>query len=550
MVEIADDHYELDVSRARIFLEWSPRHSLLATLPIMIEGLKADPPGWYKDNKLNPAVVAAADTELQEAVERQPASDHPAVQAADAEVEREHRRMLWAHLANVALGLWLVVSPFAYGLFDPAGGVAAPPAAGRELPSPELRNTWLAWSEMASGLAVIVLSCFTMARPRSWAPWATALIGLWLLFAPLVFWTTNAAAYAVDTLIATFIIVFAVMVPPQPGISQEALTSPADVPLGWSYSPSSYVQRVPIVGLAFIGLFISRYLAAFQLGHIESVWDPFFSGNGGGRNGSEIVVTSSVSKAFPIADAGFGAVAYILDVLTGAVGDQRRWRTMPWLVLLFGFLIVPLGAVSVYFIIIQPTIIGALCALCLAQAAVTVLLIPYSVDEVLATAQYLWQSKRAGRSFWRSLIFGGPAFSEERDPVQGLDMPVSQSMREFLGGGVTYPWTLVVCVLIGIYLLCTRLLVGVEPPLYFSDHVAGCLLLVIAVTSLAEVARPVRLLNVPLGLWVAASPFFLEGGNSAAMIADVLAGLAVAVLSLPRGTRSQEHYGGWDAYLI
>src|SRR5215217_239923 len=130
MVEIADDHYELDVSRARNFLEWSPRHSLLATLPIMIEGLKADPPGWYKDNKLNPAVVAAADTELQEAVERQPDSDHPAVQAADAEVEREHRRMLWAHLANVALGLWLVVSPFAYGLFDPAGGVAAPPAAG------------------------------------------------------------------------------------------------------------------------------------------------------------------------------------------------------------------------------------------------------------------------------------------------------------------------------------------------------------------------------------------------------------------------------------
>ena len=117
---------------------------------------------------------------------------------------------------------------------------------------------------------------------------------------------------------------------------------------------------------------------AFQLGHIDGLWDPFFSGSGGGRNGSEAVVTSSVSKAFPIADAGFGAVAYVLDVLTGAIGDQRRWRTMPWLVLLFGLLIVPLGAVSVYFIIIQPTVIGALCALCLAQATVTVVLIPYS----------------------------------------------------------------------------------------------------------------------------------------------------------------------------
>src|SRR5829696_2497870 len=83
----------------------------------------------------------------------------------------------------------------------------------RRLPGVSSRRPWLAWSEMASGLAVIVLSCVAVARERSWAPWATALIGLWLLFAPLVFWTTNAAAYAVDTLIGTFIIVFAVMVP-------------------------------------------------------------------------------------------------------------------------------------------------------------------------------------------------------------------------------------------------------------------------------------------------------------------------------------------------
>jgi uncharacterized membrane protein len=87
-----------------------------------------------------------------------------------------------------------------------------------------------------------------------------------------------------------------------------------------------------------------------------------------------------VSHAFPIPDAGFGAIAYVLDILTGAAGDRRRWRTMPWLVLLFGLLIVPLGAVSVGFIIIQPTVIGTLCTLCLVQAAVTVVLIPYSVD--------------------------------------------------------------------------------------------------------------------------------------------------------------------------
>ncbi len=550
MVEIADDHYELDTSRARTLVEWGPRRSLLATLPAMIEALKDDPTDWYEDNKLNPALVAAADTELQEVVERLPSPNDPSLRALEGVLEREHSATLWAHLVNIALGLWLIASPLAYGLFDPVGPIPPPPAAGRELPAPEVRNAWLGWSELASGFAVIILSCLALTRPRSWAQWAIALVGVWLLFAPLIFWTTSAAAYAADTLIGTLIITFAVMVPLQPGISREALTSPADVPLGWSYSPSSYVQRVPIVALAFVGLFISRYLASFQLGHIDSLWDPFFSGNGGGRNGSEAVVTSSVSKAFPIADAGFGAVAYILDVLTGAAGDQRRWRTMPWLVLLFGLLIVPLGAVSVYFIIIQPTVIGALCTLCLVQAAITVILIPYSVDEVLATAQYLWRSKRAGRSFWRTLVFGGPALSEERDPVQGLAMPVRQVVREFLGGGVTYPRTLIAGTLIGVYLLCTRLVFGIEAPLYFSDHIVGCLVIVLAVTAWAEVARPVRLLNVPLGLWVAASPFLLDGGNTLALISNLIAGLTLAVLSLPRGRRSQEHYGGWDRYVL
>jgi nucleoside-diphosphate-sugar epimerase len=170
MVENADDHYELDISRARTLLGWSPRHSLLATLPAMIETLKADPTDWYTDNKLNPAVVAGAEEELREVVERQPSANHPAVRAVDTALAQEHAATLWAHLANIALGLWLLAGPFAYGLFDPVGPLPPPPAAGHELPPPELRNAWLAWSEMVSGVAVIGLSCLALARPRSWVP--------------------------------------------------------------------------------------------------------------------------------------------------------------------------------------------------------------------------------------------------------------------------------------------------------------------------------------------------------------------------------------------
>jgi hypothetical protein len=84
-------------------------------------------------------------------------------------------------------------------------------------------------------------------------------------------------------------------------------------------------------------------------------------------------------------------------------------------------------------------VIGALCTLCLMQAAITVVLIPFSVDEVLATCQFLLQARRAGRPFWRTLFRGGAGFSQERDRTQGLNIPLTQFTREFVAGGVTYP---------------------------------------------------------------------------------------------------------------
>ena len=52
MIDRADDHYELNIDRARQQLGWQPRHTLLATLPIIIENLKKDPAAWYKANDL------------------------------------------------------------------------------------------------------------------------------------------------------------------------------------------------------------------------------------------------------------------------------------------------------------------------------------------------------------------------------------------------------------------------------------------------------------------------------------------------------------------
>ncbi len=54
MIDLADDHYALDISRARQVLGWEPKRSLRATLPKLVEVLKADPARWYRENKLEP----------------------------------------------------------------------------------------------------------------------------------------------------------------------------------------------------------------------------------------------------------------------------------------------------------------------------------------------------------------------------------------------------------------------------------------------------------------------------------------------------------------
>lgn len=52
MIDIADEHLEMDSSKAERILDWKPKHSLRNTLPKMIAKLKADPENFYTKNKL------------------------------------------------------------------------------------------------------------------------------------------------------------------------------------------------------------------------------------------------------------------------------------------------------------------------------------------------------------------------------------------------------------------------------------------------------------------------------------------------------------------
>ena len=52
MIDLADDHYPVDISRAREQLGWRPRHRLYESLPAIVDHLATDPKGWYAMHEL------------------------------------------------------------------------------------------------------------------------------------------------------------------------------------------------------------------------------------------------------------------------------------------------------------------------------------------------------------------------------------------------------------------------------------------------------------------------------------------------------------------
>ena len=175
-----------------------------------------------------------------------------------------------------------------------------------------------------------------------------------------------------------------------------AATAIRSVPPAWDYNPSSWPQRLPLIIIGAVGFLIALYLGLFQLRLIDDVWEPFFG------DGSKRVLRSEVSRALPIPDGILGAFGYLLDVVTGIIGNTSRWRTKPWIVILFGIAVGPLGLVSVLLVILQPVLVGAWCTLCMLTAVISVVMISPAMDELLASLQWLQRVRRSGYSVWKA----------------------------------------------------------------------------------------------------------------------------------------------------
>jgi uncharacterized membrane protein len=455
-----------------------------------------------------------------------------------------HKQTLWVYWVIVLLGFWMIASPltFDYGknVVEPAGG----------------RPVWLSlsdriaamyWSDIISGLLLVIFGWRSLKPNRPYSVWIICFIGIWISMAPFIFWAPTAIAYYNSTMVGALIIALSILIPGMPNMIL-FMKMGGNVPTGWSYNPSSWPQRSIMIGLAFIGWLASRYLGAFQLGYIDTAWDPFF------EEGTLNVLNSDMSHSFPISDAALGTLAYTLEFLMGFMGGTSRWRTMPWMVTFFGILVIPLGFVSIFLVVSQPLTVGAWCALCLFSAIIMLPMIPMQIDEVIAMWQHMVQRKQKGDSLWTVFWKGGDALSTENDQ-RSPEMAtfVNNPWKVFKSSiwGMTAPWQLTISVIIGLWLMLSPRIfqMGIETSAANLNHLGGALVIVFAVVAMAEVLRSFRYFNVLLGLALVVLPWLIGDSNMVHTISSSLAGLFIIFLSFSKG-KIKEKYGLWDKYVV
>ncbi len=116
-------------------------------------------------------------------------------------------------------------------------------------------------------------------------------------------------------------------------------------------------------------------------------------------------------------------------------------------------------------------------------------MIPFTVDEVIAMAQFMADRVRAGKPFWRTFWVGdtidggGP---DARTPRYGAPL---RALAPAAAWGVSVPSTLVIAGVVGIWLMVAPALLRSSGVAADSDRLVGALVLTVAAISTAEVAR-------------------------------------------------------------
>lgn len=309
-----------------------------------------------------------------------------------------------------------------------------------------------------------------------------------------------------------------------------------NIPPGWSYNPSAWRERWPLIALAVVGLGAALYTALSQLGVVPAMWDPFF-----GSASSYAVTHSAIARLLPIPDSLLGVAGYLCDLIFGAIGGEDRWRRRPWAVLTFAVVIISLGIVSLVLTILQGTVIGQWCTVCLVSAAVSTLILGLGIGEALASLQYLGRVhiELGANAAWHALWGTRDAWRHASTDWMRVVATTRQDRLPDIGMLLQ-----VIVIAVGIWLMAAPAVLPSTAPGAVIVRIAGPVVAWVGVLALRGVTRPFRALNIVSGLFLTIAPWGVPN-TGPLILTGVLAGWAIIILTIPRGVVRQRTGGGW-----
>ena len=117
--------------------------------------------------------------------------------------DKHHQQTEWIWWTLILLGVWMVAAPFT---IDYGHNPASPAASDASPLSMQTRINGMIWSDVISGLLLIVLGWRSLKPGRPITLWAACFVGIWMNAAPLVFWSPSAAGYLNNTIVGTLVI--------------------------------------------------------------------------------------------------------------------------------------------------------------------------------------------------------------------------------------------------------------------------------------------------------------------------------------------------------
>lgn len=106
-------------------------------------------------------------------------------------------------------------------------------------------------------------------------------------------------------------------------------------------------------------------------------------------------------------------------------------------------------------------------------------------------------------------------------------------------------WAQILNTLVGIWLMASPAFLNYSDAGAKSNYIVGPIVATIATVACWEATRGFRTTNIPLGIWLMLAPIILGYENPFPIMNDMACGSIIIVLALVRGEIKGSYGGGW-----